>query len=182
MVSKTLLIALICVSGASRGVAAKAARTPRIDKAALIREANALIAATEHDRTMRVDSSTNVRQWLGYQTEYGGTLWAYYAGDSLRKITADMYHGLGMVRIEIYYQRNAPVFFYEREDYYPKVDTSLDRTKLEYGHDARYYVHDGKLLEGKRRGKDRYGKIISNAETVRKLMLMSDRWSTFFKH
>lgn len=178
------VIAALLVATASLRAAAPSARLrgPKSGNARAIHEANLRIDEINRAKNLRVDSSDKDIQWLGYRTEGGAMLRGYFRKDTLCKITADMYHAFGMVRIEIFYSGNEPVFFYEREDYYRATDTSVDRTVLEYGHDARYYVRHGALIDSRRRGKDRHEKTFSPAEDVKKLLLMSERWSAFLKH
>lgn len=155
---------------------------PKSSVAQSIHATNLLIDSINNAPGVRVDSSDKAVEWLGYAPEGGGTLWAFRRAGSICKLRADFYHSLGMVRIEIYYDHAEPKFLYEREDYFPKTGESINRDTLVYGHDAHYYLNHRTLIESKRRGKDKYGPKTSPKEAVRKLLLMSDRWSAFMKH
>ena len=149
-------------------------------KVLVIHNANSLIDEINHATDLTVDSSDQTEKWLGYRTERGGLLRIYRRQDSVRKIIAELYHAFGMVRMEFYYEHEAPVFMYMREDYYPmKKDSTLNTNKLVFGHDAHFYVSNRTLVETKKRGKDKYGKVYTPEETLGKLLLMSDRWVAF---
>lgn len=82
----------------------------------------------------------------GISTE-GATLQGYYAGDTLRLMVQDVMGEMYKYRLEVYYEADTPVFYYERWYLYevPLFDPAFDVHKSKVS-ETRGYFTGGKMI------------------------------------
>lgn len=82
----------------------------------------------------------------GISTE-GADVTGYFAGDTLQMIVEAVYGEMAKSRLEVYYDKGAPVFFYDREYRYevPMYDSTFNEHKMAID-EERTYFHQGKMV------------------------------------
>jgi hypothetical protein len=83
---------------------------------------------------------------VDFSTE-GGSLEGYFVGDTLQMMVRVVYGEMGRDRLEVYYDKSTPVFFYNRHYKYevPIHDSTFDQHKWAVD-EERGYFHQGKMV------------------------------------
>ncbi|SHM93741.1 hypothetical protein [Chitinophaga sp. CF418] len=83
---------------------------------------------------------------LGISTE-GAVLEGYFTGDTLQLMVQDVTGETGRYRLEVYYDKGAPVFYYNRDYEYevPIYDSTFNQHKITIG-ECRAYFDKGKMI------------------------------------
>jgi len=90
----------------------------------------------------------------GISTE-GASLEGYFTGDTLQLMVEELFGEMGKYRLEVYYDKGAPVFYYMRDYEYevPMYDSTFNQHKITI-EETRAYLDKGKmirLIDGKNR-------------------------------
>jgi hypothetical protein len=97
-------------------------------------------------KTVTID---NTEDFLGHNTDNGGTLTGFYKDDSLKKIVEWVGLSNRVVQNEYYLDNNKLIFVYSTESKYRFNDStqSFDYSKLDNVFKGRYYFDNNKLLD-----------------------------------
>ena len=120
---------------------------------AKVKRAYGQINSYKNYKTVTIDNSED---FLGYNTDNGGTLTGYYKGDSLKKIVEWVGLSNRVIQNEYYFDNNKLIFVYSTESRYKFNDStqSFEYSKLYNFFKGRYYFDNNKLFETILKDKD----------------------------
>ncbi|UPK71411.1 hypothetical protein [Chitinophaga filiformis] len=77
----------------------------------------------------------------------GADLEGYFTGDTLQLMVHTIYGEMGKMRLEVYYEKGAPVFYYDRDYKYevPMYDSTFEQHKMAVK-EYRGYFYKGKMI------------------------------------
>lgn len=100
-------------------------------------------------KNYKIVTIDDAEEFLGHNTDNGGSLKGYYKSDSLKKIVEWVGLSNKVIQNEYYFNNRELIFVYSTESRYKYSDSlqTLDYSKLELVFKGRYYFDSEKLFD-----------------------------------
>jgi hypothetical protein len=126
------------------------------NKDSIIKSIRQTFQQINNDKTLNAVELEN-EDFMDEMTDGGGSLKGYFKGDTICKIHLWIGLSFGVRQFDYYFDHGKLCFVYESEEDFPYDEKkgTLNPEKLVPAFEGRYYIHSGKLIEVKAKGRQR---------------------------